>query len=89
MTEQTKKLQITEMFAFISSDEKDGEGLCAVPSVHGMLPMVGGDMERMDSLRPLAIQLSQMYGMKIKLLKFSVRTELEEINMKPLNKTPS
>lgn len=42
--------KIEVMYAFISS-ESSGEGVCAVHTPNGSLPVVGADMERMDSMR--------------------------------------
>ena len=74
---------IKEMFAFIAVDDGD-EGICGanLPGI-GFAPLVGADMERIDSLRPIARDIAMALGKEIKLVKFSVREELETIN--PIN----
>jgi hypothetical protein len=72
---------IEEMFAFISYD-KDGndEGVCAFHGGYGVwMPMVGADMARVESLKPIAKILAKESGKNIKLCKFSSRTVIEEI----------
>lgn len=70
---------ITEMFAFIAVDET-GEGVLAVQTSDGMMmPLVGADLARIDSLRPIAQQLATAHNQTIKLIKFTVREELEVI----------
>ena len=69
------------MFAYIAEDEgPDDEGVIAHLVNGTWMPMVGGDMERMESLRNIAEQTAQTTGQTIKLVKFSTRTELEVIN---------
>jgi hypothetical protein len=78
--EHGKQDCIDEMYAFISSDET-GEGVVAMLLQDGtQLPMIGADMERIDSLREIAQAIATHSRMKIKLIKLSVREELEEIN---------
>lgn len=78
--------KITEVYVFASSDS-DGEGVIgkSMLSPDGglmMMPFVCADKERMESLRPLAKQISKQSGKKIKLLKFTCREELEEFTDK-------
>lgn len=71
-------LRIDEMFAYIATDET-GEGIPAMPISGTTMPLVGADRERMESLRPYAERLAKMAGKKFKLVRFSVREDLEEI----------
>ncbi len=68
------------LFAFITADTgPEDEGIVAAHMGDKWLPLVGADMDRIDSLRPLARQISQATGKNIVLAKFSVREDLEEI----------
>ena len=74
------KLRIDEIFAFVSEDAEGHEGICGFRAPDGSwLPMVGADKERVDTLRPIAKIVSEQTGMRIKLLKFSRRSFIEEI----------
>ena len=72
--------KITEMFAYIAEDEgPDDEGVIAHRVGDTWVPLVGGDMKRMKSLRAAAKVIARTTGQTIKLVKFSKRTELEII----------
>lgn len=74
--------KITELFAFVSVDE-GGEGIVGQTVVIDdrlvFMPFVCADKARVDTLRPLAKQIHMRTGQKIKLIKLTKRTELEEI----------
>ncbi len=72
-------LRITELYAFIAENAA-GEGVCAFQYGYALLPMVGADMDRIDSLREKAREIAAVSGRRIRLCKFSVRTELELID---------
>ncbi len=70
---------IDDLYAFIAADD-EGEGITAFQAPGGMmLPMVGADMERVESLRPVAQQIAAMTGKRIVVAKFSAREDLEII----------
>ena len=71
--------KITEMYAFIAEDSHEDEGIVAMKVGNMMMPMVGGDMARIESLRPIAENIARIYGQKIILAKFTTRTDIEEI----------
>lgn len=76
------KLRIKEIFAFVSEDEHGDEGICAFSTPAGMMPMIGADPERIEDLRPIAKLLAgqkQFTNKGIKLIKFTVREDLEVI----------
>lgn len=62
------------MYAFIS-ESNDGEGLVAIPTPGGMMPLVGGDMDRVKSLKKIADGL----GIKYKIYIFTKRELMEFI----------
>jgi hypothetical protein len=67
---------IEQLWAFISDD--DGEGIAAFLSNDGIwMPLIAADKARVDSLRKMAQQLATESGVPVKLVKFSVREDLE------------
>ncbi len=70
---------IQEMYAWISSDET-GEGVIAVSSPLGPMPLVGADLVRMEAWREHAVMAATMSGKTVLLVRFSTRTVLETIN---------
>ena len=71
-------LKIEEMYALIATSE-EGEGLTGMQVGNMMMPMVAADKERVDSLRQAAQHISNVSGKEIKLVRFSLREELEVI----------
>jgi len=43
------------------------------------MPLVGADMDRVESLKPLAVGVARLTGKRIVLARFGVREDLEEI----------
>ena len=72
--------RIDEMFVFVAEDD-DSEGITAFvhPQTGMAFPLVAADAERVDSMRPIAQNIASMSGKSIKLIKFSVREELETL----------
>ena len=72
--------RISEMFAFIAEDTgPEDEGVAAVMVGNVMLPLVGADMARVASLRPVARSIASASGKTVRLVKFSLREELETL----------
>lgn len=70
--------QIDEIWAILSVDE-GGEGLCAAPLRGMTIPLIAADKARLDSfLIPMAEQLADVFGKKLKLVKFHNREEIRE-----------
>lgn len=75
------QLRIEQMYAYIALDPTDNtEGVVGQVTEHGMIPMVGADAKRIESLRPFVEDLVRATGQKITLVRFEVRTEVEEFN---------
>lgn len=73
-------LKIDEMYAFIATDEDGQEGICAFQIESGLwMPMVGADLKRVDSLRPIARSIVLATGRQIEVCKFTNREHLEMI----------
>lgn len=72
--------RIEEMFAFVVEDKgPDDEGIVGMILPGSVAPMVGTDMARVESLKPIARNIAKQLGKQIKLIRFSVREELETI----------
>lgn len=72
--------RILEMYAFVVEDSgPDDEGIVGMSTGSSWMPLVGADMARVDSLRPIAVSIAKRTGKKVKLLHFTKRTELEII----------
>ncbi|MBA7593461.1 hypothetical protein ES703_00381 [subsurface metagenome] len=79
--------RIEEMYAFIVEDSGPGDegviGIQTGPGADGQrlwLPLVGADMARVNSLRPIAQGIGRQIGKKVTLVHFSNRQDLEVIN---------
>ena len=72
--------RIEEMYAFVAEDKgPDDEGLTGFMANTGWMPMVGADMARVESLKPIARSIARTTGKKIKLLRFINREDVEVI----------
>ncbi len=77
--------RIEQMYAFVVEDSgPDDEGVVAIQSVSGdygpiWLPLVGADMARVESLKPLARGIGQQLGKRVKLICFDNRQDIEVI----------
>lgn len=78
--------RIDEMFAFVADEGGGDEGVVATHTGAGWMPLVGADMNRVDSLRPLAEELARITGREIRLIKFTNREDLDVLS--PLRKKP-
>ena len=74
--------KITEIYAFVSQDES-GEGVVGVTMpVNGretFMPFICADKERMEQLKPIAVEMTKQSGKKIKLIKFTNRKDIETL----------
>lgn len=76
--------KIERLYAFVTEDTgPDDEGVISAPAaVHGPfhthvpMPLVGADQGRVEALQPIAQQIADATGKPVKLLLFSVRTEV-------------
>ena len=72
--------RIEEMYAFVAEDSgPDDEGVVAMSVGGVMLPLIGADMTRVESLKPIVRDIAARTGRKIKLLHFTHREELEGV----------
>lgn len=72
--------KVTEMYAFVAADKDgDDEGIMGFQGADGgWVPLVGADMNRVDSLREIARSISESTGIKYKILHFKLDGELEK-----------
>jgi hypothetical protein len=75
---------ITELYAFIATEDL-GEGIPAVQLSGMMMPLVGADAARVESLRHLAQQVADSSGRTLTLARFTVRENMATIT--PRGKT--
>ncbi len=74
-----KTPKITELFAFIAVEGPEDEGIIAMMLGDKWMPMLGADMKRMESLRPIAQNIATINGQKVILAKFTTRINIEDI----------
>ena len=68
------------LYAFVAEDSgPDDEGLCAMKIGTQWMPLVGADMARAESLRPIAQAIAKDTNKKVKLLHFTTRKDVEVI----------
>jgi hypothetical protein len=76
---------VTELYAFIATEDQ-GEGIPAVQLSGMMMPLVGADAARVESLRQLAQQVADNTGRTLTLARFAVRENMATIT--PRKPTP-
>ena len=70
--------RIESIYAFVAEDSgPDDEGIVGTYSAQGWLPLVGADMARVESLKPIARTIAEQSGKTVKLLHFEKRREVE------------
>ncbi len=73
--------KITEMFAFVVADTApDDEGVIAFYASNGMMmPMCGADLDRIESLIPIAQRWADESGKPMRIYKFTGKEQIGEI----------
>lgn len=73
---------IDAVWAYVSKNDDNEEGICGFqdPRTKQWLPMIAGDKERLQVLRPFAHQIAKVTNKKLTLVKLSVREDLETID---------
>jgi hypothetical protein len=76
-------LRVDQMFAFLAKDITGDEGVIAWPAPDGgIMPLLGADMNRIESVRKLAQQIADARGVDVTLAVFSVREDRETLKPK-------
>lgn len=71
------KKRIEEMFCFAVIDNDGIEGIPAMQTPIGPMPLVGADLDRMRSLLGAVMSLEAHHGKKVRLYKFSRKEEID------------
>jgi hypothetical protein len=74
--------RIEEMYAFVMTDDDGTEGIIGMNDGLQWHPLVGGDMARVESLIPLVRGMCEGINKQIRILKFSHREQIGELNPK-------
>lgn len=73
--------RIEGLYAFVSVDAADGnEGVMAVQIGDSWMPLIAADPERLKALRPLAEDVVKITRKAARLVRFTGRVDMEEIN---------
>lgn len=72
-------MKISEIYAFVATEEDGTEGIPAVRMGNTFYPLVGADLDRIESLRHLA-QAFADDGVPMKLVRFSTAEVLETLS---------
>lgn len=74
MLDNGRFLRITEIYSFISKDENGNEGIMGAMNMDGvMMPLIGADVDRVESLIPVADKIKQITGMDYEIRYFVQR----------------
>jgi hypothetical protein len=71
--------RITTVWAFLSVNGDDEEGIIGMNLGDGWMPFVCADAARVESLRPLAVAITSRTGRGLTLARFSVREDVEVV----------
>lgn len=75
---QNEVLRIDAIWAVLAEGER-GEGVCGARFGQNWVPLVAADEARLKSILPIARGIAKENGMKLKLVKYSVREDVEDI----------
>ena len=71
---------IDQMFAFVVIDTDGDEGIPAFSHGGMVWPLVGGDVDRIESLMERAREIAKASGKPMKIYRYSVREQIGEVN---------
>jgi hypothetical protein len=76
-----KGQKIERLYAWVATEPDGGEGVCGmtIPELGGLVPLVGADRERIESLRIYAEQIRKASGCPTRLVEFSTRIDGDEL----------
>ncbi len=71
--------KIDEIYGFVCDDQgPDDEGIIGAMTAAGWMPLIGADVARTEAVRQAAEATAKATGKKVKLVRWSQRTVLEE-----------
>lgn len=79
----TKPHKIERLYAWIVTDDTGEDGIPAMASSMGPMPLIGSDKARIESLRPAAMAAARSGNMPLRLVEFTGAVTLEEIHAAP------
>lgn len=79
LIEPKNTFKIDSFYAYISVDEEGNEGLCAAPVNGNLIPLVGADLDRMNSLIGIAQNIANQSSQTIKMIKMTSRLDLKTL----------
>lgn len=74
-----KPHKIERIWAWVSSDTSGEDGIIAYVGENGAIPLIGSDMERIESFRPYVEKIAQASGRPITLRAFGEMKTLETV----------
>ena len=78
--------KIDTVYAFIANDDDGSEGIPAFVAENNLVvPMIAADLDRVETLRPIAEEMAEMKGIIITLAKFDNRENLERFVPEDVN----
>lgn len=68
---------MNELYVVISKDEK-GDGICAMMTGNGGMPMVFGRKELLDDIRPIVKEMAEATGLELRIVRYTKQELIEE-----------
>ena len=77
--ENGRFLRITELYAFVSKDDKGHEGIIGMTLPNGVfMPFIGADVDRVEMLKPLADKICADQKMEYEIRYFSFNADKKQ-----------
>lgn len=77
--------RITDIHAIVTVGDDDEEGIPAMMSPAGPIPLIASDRVRLDQIKAMAQNIADATGKNFKVVRFSVREEIGEIKSRKLS----
>jgi len=77
--------RITEVYAITAIGDDDEEGIPAISTSMGMMPLIAADERRLKQIMELGQKVANDMGRDFKVIKFSVREDIGEIKSRSSN----
>jgi hypothetical protein len=76
-------VKITELFAFICTDENGDEGIPAINLIGMVMPLIGADRKRIESLREAGQDSANKTGRQVRIAVFRGMEVIEVLEPQP------
>lgn len=71
---------ITEVYAYLAVHDDGDEAVAGATMPDGtLMPLIAADPARLEALRPYAEAVARLAGKRIRLVRFTTRTDIETI----------